>query len=199
MFNYKSTVLKWKGWETHWKVICQDHLAGRDHSGSCATCTDWQFPLMATYVLLTGGCRYEERLERYKKRATEDKHLHYNTERENIMVGETEIPLAETALLSLSLASALLPLKLVKGTYASRLPVLLGFTPKLLGMLSSLQTACVCFVTSSLMTAAYYSLLPCTAFHDRLVILINLAFVAVCGCIHTCHDSLHRRGKLLLF
>lgn len=97
---------------------------------------------MATCVLLIEGCRYDERLGRYKNRATEDKHLHYHIERENTVVGETEISLAETALLSLSLASALPPtLKLIKGTYASRLPVLLGFTAKLLGMLSSLPNS----------------------------------------------------------
>lgn len=76
---------------------------------------------MATCELLIEGCTYEERLGRYEKRGTEDKHLQYNTERENRVVGETEISVAETAVLSFSLSSALPPtLKLVKGTYVSR-------------------------------------------------------------------------------
>lgn len=101
-----------------------------------------------------------------------------------------------------SLASGLPPtLKLVQGTYASRTDCqcCLASLQSCLECSPHSQTACVCFVTSSLMTAAYYSLLPRTGFHDRLAILVKVAFVAVCGFIHTCHDSLGRRRKLLVF
>lgn len=111
---------------------------------------------------------------RYKKRTTEDKHLQYNTERENTVVGETEISVAETALSSLSLASALPPtLKLVKRTYASRTDCqcCLASFQSCLECTPHSQTACVCLVTSSLMTAAYYSLHSHTGFHDKLAIL----------------------------
>lgn len=103
-----------------------------------------QLPLMSTCALLIEGCGFEERLERWKKIATEHKHLQYNIARENTVVGDTEIcSLAQTALLSLLSfwSSSHSQVGIGNICKQNRLLVLLGFTPKLLRMLSSLPNS----------------------------------------------------------